>query len=76
MKTINHLLDVGRVVPDVDVSRAETLEAVLHEELERLDVVSAIVNLLREGLIAKARVVGILQNYRSLGMEDNMQVLH
>ena len=81
MQSIHDFFDRRCVVPEmdvenVDVSRTETLKAILHGELERLDVVPAIVNPLREGLIAQARVVGILQNYRSLGMEDNMQVLH
>ena len=81
MQSIHDFFDRRCVVPEmdvenVDVSRTETLKAILHGELERLDVVSAIVNLLRKGLIAKARVVGILQKYRLLGSQDNMRVVH
>ena len=66
VETVHDLLDVGRVVPvvnvqDIDIVRAEALQAILHREHERLDVVARVVNLLFERIIAPTEIVGILR---------------
>ena len=66
MEAVHHLLDVGDVVPevdveDVDVGRAEPLETALDGEHERLGVVAGVVDLLLEGVISPAEVVRVLQ---------------
>ena len=64
--TVHHLLDIGDIVPEVDVENvdvggAEAFEAALHGEVERLDVVAGVVDLLLEGFIDAAEVVRVLQ---------------
>ena len=66
VETIHNLLDVSRVVPEVDVEEvdvvcAEALEALLNGEHERLDVVAGVVHLLLEGIITSTEVVRILR---------------
>ena len=66
VEAVHDLLDVGRVVPVVDVQninivRAEALQAVLHREHEGLDVIARVVDLLFESVIAPTEIVGILR---------------
>jgi hypothetical protein len=66
MQPIHHLLDAGIPVPpvhvkDVDVRGAQLLETGLQTEMHRFDVVSDIVRLLGEGLLATLEVGGELQ---------------
>jgi hypothetical protein len=65
MKPIHHLLDAGVPVPpmhvkDVDVCGAQFLKTGLHTNVHRFEVVSGIVNLLREGVLARFEVGGEL----------------
>ena len=66
MEAVHDLLDVGDVVPvvdieDVNVGRAKALEAALDGEVEGLDVVAAVVDLLGNRIIAGMRVVRVLR---------------
>ena len=66
MEAVHDLLDVGDVVPvvdieDVNVGRAKALEAALDGEVEGLDVVPAVVDLLGDGRVCDVGVVRVLR---------------
>jgi hypothetical protein len=66
MKPIHHLLDAGVPVPpvhveDVDVCGAQFLKTGLHTNVHGFEVVSGIVHLLREGVLARFEVGGELR---------------
>ena len=66
METVHDLLDVGDVVPvvdieDVDVGGAKALEAALDGEVEGLDVVPAVVDLLCDVRVCDVGVVRVLR---------------
>jgi hypothetical protein len=65
VKAIHHLLDASVPIPpmhveDVNVCGAQFLETGLHTDVQRFEVVSGIVHLLRDVILARLVVAGIL----------------
>jgi hypothetical protein len=73
MEAIHHLLDTGVPVPpmhveDVDVCSAQFLKTGLHTDVQRFEIVSGIVHLQRDVIMALFVVAGVLYIWVSNGM--------
>jgi hypothetical protein len=81
VETIHHFLDGSIPVPpmhveDVDVCGAQFLQASFHTNVHRFDVVSDVVHLLRDSVIARLKAGRVLEGQVSWGALNLRVPLH